>query len=506
MKNKLLIILFCSLLIFTACDNGFKELNKAPTEASEIDLGYEFTYALLRTSGERWEAWRTNLIYNSCFVQHLTMISGFEQGDKYLYDAGYSSALFDKYYVNAVQPITDIIEKTKDDPNKVNLYASARILRVFIFHRLTDLYGDIPYFEAGRGYVDRNFAPKYDAQSDIYADMLKELEESALLFDNSKKTFGTADISYQGENAKWEKLAYSMMLRLGLRMVKVDESKAKIWVEKAYNGGVMATIDDDFYIPHTAGPTGYNKNGNGEVFTYFDMTNSLQIDLKMSKTFVDYLKNTADPRLSIYCSLYNGDDTAKNQMGLPNGYDITTIINFDPDFETNKKNYSVPNVNIIIGEDAPMFLITYSEVELMLAEAAVRGWNVGDAKTHYEAGVKAGMQNLTLYSDAATVSDENVNSYLTNNPYDADNALEQINTQYWVTTFLNEYEAFANWRRSGFPVLTPVNYVGNVTGGTIPRRLNYPQSEAGINADNYNEAIARQGADEFTTRIWWDIE
>ena len=80
-----------------------------------------------------------------------------------------------------------------------------------------------------------------------------------------------------------------------------------------------------------------------------------------------------------------------------------------------------------------------------------------------------------------------------------------INTQYWVATVFNDYESFANWRRTGYPALTPVNYPGNATGGVIPRRLVYPQGEASTNPDNYNAAISRlQGGDKLTSRVWWD--
>lgn len=160
---------------------------------------------------------------------------------------------------------------------------------------------------------------------------------------------------------------------------------------------------------------------------------------------------------------------------------------------------------IITGEGAPMFFQTYAEVEFMLAEAAER-WGLagGNAEVHYNAGVRAAMKMLAIYGDAAVIDDAAIDAYLVANPFNAANALEQINTQYWAATFLNEYEAFANWRRTGFPNLTPTNYPGNETGGTIPRRLTYSTSEQSNNPDNYAAAIASQGPDILTTRVWWD--
>jgi hypothetical protein len=98
-----------------------------------------------------------------------------------------------------------------------------------------------------------------------------------------------------------------------------------------------------------------------------------------------------------------------------------------------------------------------------------------------------------------------IDAWLSANPYDG--SLQQINTQYWVAGFMDENECYANWRRSGYPVLTPVNYPGNVTDATIPRRFTYPQSEASANTANYNAAVSRfSGGDKMTSRVWWDVE
>ena len=117
------------------------------------------------------------------------------------------------------------------------------------------------------------------------------------------------------------------------------------------------------------------------------------------------------------------------------------------------------------------------------------------------------MQQLTQVGASPGVSPAQIATYLTQNPYDAANALDQINTQYWVACFMDENEAWENWRRSGFPTLTPVNYPGNVTNGTIPRRFTYPQGEAGTNETNYNAAVAGlANGDKMTSRVWWDAQ
>jgi hypothetical protein len=141
---------------------------------------------------------------------------------------------------------------------------------------------------------------------------------------------------------------------------------------------------------------------------------------------------------------------------------------------------------------------------LLLAEAAKRGFAVGDAATHYNQGVTAAMQQLAQYDITATINTTDIETYLTAHPYDDADGYNMINTQYWATCILDWYEAWANWRRSGYPELFPVNYIGNATRGQIPRRMLYPSSEAAANSIHYQEAITRQGPNAMMTQVWWD--
>ena len=150
--------------------------------------------------------------------------------------------------------------------------------------------------------------------------------------------------------------------------------------------------------------------------------------------------------------------------------------------------------------------MTHAEARLLKAEVIERGWATGTAKTEFEAGQAAGVRQLASYG--GTIADADVATYAAANPYptgDLAAKMNAIHTEMWLVTgsTLNHIEGWSNWRRTGYPVLTPVNYPGNETNGQIPRRLRYPQSEPGINP-NIQEAITRQGPDLFTTRVWWD--
>lgn len=501
--------LVMGLLLFTSCDSlddKFEDLNVNPTQADQIDPNFKLTDIQVRISGERYENWRTNLIYSSTMMQHLAALPGYWAGDKYTYNAGYSASMWDRYYPNIAKNIEDLSVQTCADPEDANLCAITDVVRVLMYHRLTDLYGDIPYSEAGRGFIDGITQPQYDEQSFIYNDMLTRLENAANTLNASGESFGSGDLMYQGDASQWRKFANSLMLRLGMRLVKVDPGAAQSWVQKAISGGTMDSNDDIAYIPHND-PSGW-RNGNGSVFR-------ADGNPRMSATFVDWMANHGDPRLNIYGVTADANAAA---VGLPNGR-VTGGADADFGIENHPSWVSCDSgatpcemdvymrVNpMITGEDDPMFFMTYAEVELLKAEAAVRGWHSGNAATHYANGVRAAMQYLAMYDANAAISDADIDAYLAANPYDAATAMQQINEQIWAATFLNEYESFANWRRTGFPQLTPIDFPSNVTNGTIPRRLRYREAEAVANPENYEAAIARQGPDEFTTRMWWDAQ
>lgn len=486
-----------------SCTGDFEALNTNPNQPSSVEPAPLFTAMQLRVSGVG-STRRGSIGFGMMMTQQTATLKIDDlEGDKYLRSESASVLFSESYRVNVVN-LTTLLHLVKDDPEQVNLYAAARILWVMQMHKLTDAYGDIPYSEAGKGFLEQIYAPKYDAQAAIYADMLRQLDEAVNSFDASKATFGAADLYYGGDIDKWKKLGNSLMLRLGLRLVKVDPASAETWVSKAVSKGVMTNENDICFVKHegsieeTANPTAFD-------FLKFDLVRVG--DIKMSQRFVDYLQNSNDPRLAAYSSLPNGDNAPKNQKGLPNGYDATTIEGYPggADLDT----YSTFNTRTFLALDAANVQFSYAEVELMLAEAATRGWIDGSAADHYRKGVTASMNQQQLFG--YTISPQQTEAYLaTGKPFDGSASvaeqLKVINEQYWVTTFLNGWESYANWRRTGIPELTPVNYPGNVTNGTIPRRLTYPRTEYGTNGEHLQEAISRQGENNYTTRVWWDAE
>ncbi len=510
--------------LLASCDtlSDFGDMNVNPTQATTLPPEMQFTSVQLATAGSRYETWRVNLIYGEAIVQHLAQT--WWAGDKYTFVEDWSTSLWRTAYSGAgvswraalrnVEDLLARLKSMKEEGEEVdNLIAATRIWRVLIYQRVTDTYGDTPYLEGAKGYLEGTFAPRYDDQESIYMDMLKELEEAVAQFTPGQRTYGSADLVYGGDIDKWRKFGNSLMLRVALRLVKVDPTTAQQWAVKAINGGTMESNEDIAYIQHQSGPStgpaGINTNANSEVFAVDNP--------RLSQTFVNWMKTHNDPRLPVLGAVIKDGQVITDpdvQKGMPNGY-TTSTIQQHPSWSGSMDDYS--RVNPILTDlDDPFFFLTYAQVAFMRAEAAVRGWTGEDAAQLYADGVRAAMKQLELYDagGAATISDAAIDAYLMANPFDAARALEQINTQYWAASFLDGIESWANWRRSGYPELEPspvddpTPYPGNVTGGAIPRRLTYPPSEGALNAEHYQEALTRQGLrgdpSDLAVPVWWD--
>ncbi len=501
MKRTCFILIALSVFSLASCTKNFEEANTDRTTAPDVPASSLLTRGILDVSGYDYATWRANFIYTTLFVQQFAS-TAWQQGDKYFFDEGYSNSQWSDYYPSTIKGLANLVQKTTANADDINYNSAARVLKAYSFMRLTDLYGDIPYSEASKGYTDAILTPKYDKQQDIYNDLLKELDAAATAF-NATKPFNGDVTSYNGNTALWKKAAYSIMLRVAMHLSKADATAAKTWAAKAVAGGVIAAYDESFRINHLA--TVYD-NPNSHILGYY---NGARVQLKdnafkFSTKFLGTLTALGDPRAKILSVVRSTtgteDDNPLIQKGLTNGTDPNTL----PGGAI--QTYSQLRADFVDATD-PNILVSHGQTLLLMAEAAERGWITGTAATLFKDGVKSSINQLKLYSlPSGIISDAATDAYVLALPYTGttDQKLASINTQYWITSLLDGHESFANWRRSGYPVLTAVNYPGNYTNGVIPRRLQYPSSEPGINGTNYNEAVARQGADKFVTKVWWD--
>jgi hypothetical protein len=523
-----------------------KGLNTDPQALDNVDPNFLFTSAELGaasggTAGDnRYIDWRTNINFAAYAIQQLASTGG-ELGSRYIESGSTfesSNAPFEFIYADQLKNISVIFKLTEAggayEGQFHNMVQASRILRAFLFHRLTDYYGNIPYFEAMKADSGLYF-PHYDSQELIYQDLLKELDEATssitdptdALGEVELTAFSRADIIFNGDLDKWRKWGYSLMLRLGMRVADVKPDWANTYVAKAIAGGVMESNDDNVFIPTAEAPSLWtNQNGISRAFIPGDGGQSSLV----SKTLVDVLKgpnasSTADddPRIMVLLggigqwtpdgfTPLEDDDAAPfvengldplQQKGMPVGATQNDLDAMEGHVVDQNLTYSRINPKLL-DRDEPYMLMNYGEVELYLAEAAKRGIggvDPGSAATHYDNGVRASMQMYTPYDASLTVSDAAVDAYLAMFPYSDATALEQIGTQMWLNHYLNWWEEWSEWRRTGFPVLVPVNFPGNSTGGTIPVRLKYPNAEV---AGNPNFASGASPND-YTTRVWWDV-
>jgi len=526
-------IIYSSLLIassfFVSCTKDFTAKNTDPNQTTAALFNPNF---LLSQSQMLFgQTGYDQLLYQSMWSQGLaSTYDYYGNGDKYVYKGSgtaYQGRTWNSSY-GAATLTFEMKNLVKGNTAYTNLDNIGTIMNIFILQRVTDAYGDIPYSQALQAKTGIT-TPVFDTQKDIYTSMLSSLVTATAALDASKDKI-TSDLFYAGNIAQWKKLGYSLMLRIAMRLTKVDPATAQKYAELAYTGGTMASIADNAKV-YADNTDNYSNSDANALLVTADFR-----EVRWSKPLMDYLQSTNDPRISAIGEIASGNGQAANelltagistaslQLGMPNGYDQnggTTDISHAPGFPgatpaANDKDaaapdgkYSRPRFVVYEDKSRANFLMSYGESELLLAEAASRSWATGSAATHYKNALVADMTSLAQLnaSPLAVVDAATAATYADAHPLVSGTALQQINTEYWVATatLFNFNENWSNWRRSGFPVLTPVVYSGQFTDGSIPRRIPYPTTIPSTNSVNYNAAVARlSGGDTYIARVWWD--
>ncbi|MDX5340235.1 MAG: SusD/RagB family nutrient-binding outer membrane lipoprotein [Cyclobacteriaceae bacterium] len=515
-SHKLTGLMLASMLFATSCsEQDLLDLNINENAVENIDMQYLFSLGTLRIGGE-YENTRANMLYAATMIQHTASTASYFSGDKYFYSAQYSGAYMERHFTDVIRLFSEVIRKTKDNPAEANVNAAATILRVFDLHRMTDMYGDIPYTQAGYGLEgEQNWFPTYEPQKDVYYKMIDDLKAARDRFSSSARPLGAQDFIYGGDIAKWKKFANALLMRMAMRISNVDQAKAKEVFTEAFNSGSFTSNADIAFIKYAPGPQGVNRNGLNDGYWN---TYKYSRDCKISKTFMDWMNTNNDPRKMIITGGVGNPDNASTwitdpakQIGMPNGYNSTNIRDVVPPgtldgFTIVQQNFSMLNLKYLDWED-PYYLISYAEVELMKAEAVLKGWISGNAEAFFNAGVTAAINSWTAFDPSFAVSSDKISAYLAGRGFaaaSAQNKLRLIGEEYWAATYLNDIESWSNWRRTGYPVLTPTQDPNAFEGNFIPRRLRYWESEIGSNPENYQAAISRMGGDLFATKIWWD--
>ena len=553
-KYITIITMACALFFASCSDEYMENMNTDPSKATTIDPNAQLTTAQLQTYGDlsMMEIYRN---YHYAFTQQLMGCwNTTNYGGRHTLDNNEMSRIWTSFYTQSLKNIIDAQYRTAEDAEKVNINSVLRIYRVYLMSIITDTYGDAPFSEAGLGFLEGKFNPKYDKQEDIYNAFFLELEDAVNKIDPTKDKV-TGDLIYAGDVTKWQQLANSLRLRFAMRISNVNPTKAQTEFENALaaNGGVITDASSDALIKYMTiafsfgqeAYSDYRGNSLSQLLFGNDPANNPSY---LCSTFFNQLYNSGDPRtFKISRCYYDGlmsatspdnrvditqemiekgidfsprDPGAYSWEPWPTGYDsdicAELAVNNPSVTATMAREVEPKLANNFLKSDNPGVVMTSAEVKFLMAEATVKKWNVGSALAEdlYKQGVRAAMDFLTDNYGCTATTDAEFDAFIQDKGafgHTDNQKLEAINTQAWILHFTNPAECWANVRRSGYPKLkSPAEYgFGQyLTGGTeIPVRLCYPVLESSYNKKSYNEAIERMGGtDNWHSLLWWDTE
>lgn len=492
-----------------SCTNDFDEINKNP---NAIDINKDYPDKLLANTIEGiadqvFDVWLGHEI-GSCWVQHMAKVQ-YTDEDRYVPRNDVINMVWNGLYAGPAIETQRIYEMGQRLGNR-NYQAVALVLKCYVFSVLTDIYGDIPFKEALK--VDSTYTPKFDTQESIYLALNAKLKEANELFQvGGPKVEG--DILFGGDITKWKRFANSLRLRLLMRMSNRPE----------YLETIRNEIDGIVSDPVTY-PIISNNSQNAALHYLGSYPNNHPLnetyktrdDHRVSKTLIDAMYNPnnhdhPDWRIVVYAEtpqeggywigLPNGMTSAKAAAYLGNGLKSTSKLG-----------------EYFRRADAPGMFMSRAEVCFLLAEAKFRGLLTVGAETaqdYYEEGIKESyrqfasdiIEKVPYYYDLGGVSrtiDDYYTDYLTyDGKWEVGKELEKIYTQKWIAMFDQGLQAWFEWRRTGYPQLTPA--ADGLNNGKIPQRLRYPSDEYSRNGNNLAAAVVRQGNDDLNTRVWWDV-
>jgi hypothetical protein len=474
------IIFFVIAFILQACTKGFENLNIDPTKPTEVSAASLIT-GIEKTASDILYSNAVNGNIGMLYAQYYAQTQN-ETQSQYQLDEGANNTLWSMYSgpLSNIQELRRINE-VNPGPGAVNENAIAGILEVWIYQILADTYGDVPYSEALKG-DQLILTSKYDDAATIYDGLITQLDKSIAALDSSAPTFTSGELIYNGDPVKWKKLANSLKLRIGIRMLNAEPEKAQPIIETA-STGAFATINEEAKFPYLKEvPDQFPINdqaGAGIPSQFF-----------VSSTLINYLKETNDPRLTKYARVAPASDSI---IGKPYGLG---------DFSGGIDQYSRGSEQVYSPE-FPGYIMSYAEVQFALAEAAARGFNVGaSASNFYENGVRASMSFWG-------VEDSEADDFLMDNPFDQADWKNSIGTQKWVALYNQGMQGWFERTRLNFTkpngneFFIKPTIVLDLSVDMVPFRITYPIAELSNNRENYNAAIKAMGGDKQGIKLWW---
>ncbi len=509
--------LFCSIILFASCTKDFTEINTDRNSVATIgasELPFLFARAEKEAIPSIWNYQIAQNLFADQYAQYFACTATYFPSDRLVIRMDWVGAAFNPIYTDVAPQLQSIFKAA--DPGSSE-YALADIVWVLAFHRVTDYWGPIPYFNVG---VPGNSVP-YDAQDKIYDDFFKRLDAAVTVLKGktNETPYGTFDLIYSGDVNKWIKLANTLRLRLALRISNVDPVRAKAEAEAAVASGVLTdSPGDDAYLLRSE--TGDDNNGLSRMSDWNEF--------RMSASMESVLKGYADPRMPEYFLPAQNTGTYEGHRNGLTSTQLTADLNRPEANSHAGARWASPSFG-----GTPDFLATPSnvmgaaEAYFLRAEGALLGWNMGEtAKDLYEAGITNSMKQWGITDNAAIQSYINSSNTpiapgdflnsppMTNIPvkFEAGNEAvqrEQIALQKWLALYPDGFEAWADYRRSRYLKLYPVANSDNadITNTTTQwlRRIPFLTSEYATNKVAVEAAIPLLNEpDKVTTPLWWD--
>lgn len=469
MKRNKMTLLLATLLLACSCSD-FEEINinpnNPPTVPASLLLPTVINTAVSSMTGSGNGA-------AGQFIQHINYIGGSNDGFGRFNITGASFREEWNSPMRSVKDINQILE-IAEKSNQPQYKALGLICKVYVLSLMTDAYGDIPCEEAGKGDVNGLEFPHYQNQEEVYGLMLTDLETANQLLKSLKADVTISDdILFDGDASKWRKYANSLKIRILMRQSAKKNVAADI--AAVFNNPleypIFTSIDDqatlvynntvDFYKWYIQ-PKNLPSDGSGVIFGD---------NFRVSEAMVDILQTKEDPRLRVYVApTKKSFEAHKADVSQPYVYRGQPAgLSAAEQNEIDKDDYSV--LSSTIRSESRAFVMSFAELQFLKTEAIVRGMITGNAGDEYAKGIRASMQKWSA------ISSSEIDTYLSRTDIvlsnTQDEALKQIGAQVWIDSFLNGFEAFANWRRTGYPELK----VGISVSSPVPVRYIYSDNE-----------------------------
>jgi hypothetical protein len=477
MKN--IIRLLSILFLFTACTKDFEAINtneNAPSEVQPELLLRQVLYGY----GDAMSY--EGFVAGNLLSQHFSMID-FNLFDRHALSSPQEGGNPWPILYTALRDNETILELSRQNPAQAVYEGPALVMKAYLAMTLTDMYGDVPFSEAFSGRSTGVTKPAYDRQENIYSTIDDLLTDAVFVMNGYQGAQSlSGDILFNGDLQGWKKFANSLRLKALMKMSgPIDNDVIRdAFIFTAFTDPIIDENAENATFDFTGGPPNSFPFATARVgiFNVF----------LMSETAEEIFAALNDPRVA---TLYRPSSASGDFSGIINGIDATNAI--VPD------NFARPGT--VFREntgDLDFNFMTAWETNFLIAEAAQRGF-VGtiSAKEYYDLAVQ---QAFDYWNTSMP------DGYLTTGPgaYNPVNGLEQIITQKWIANIGNAYEGWAEWRRTGFPALKPVD--ASLNAGLYPVRMPYPSDEQALNFENYQAAAAATDGNSVNVPVWWDLE